>query len=413
MWRTEGRGAPPGSGVQSEGARAVAPAAQQPVWDDPDLVTEVRAQLAEMPALVRAEEVGVLRGLLADAAAGRRYVLQAGDCAEDPAECTPGRIERKADLIDGLAAVMQARTGVPVVRVGRIAGQFAKPRSRPTETSGGGEVPVYRGHMVNGPEPDAETRRPDPKRLVAGYWAACAAVEALRSRHERSASTAGERLWTSHEALLLDYELPMVRGDGSTGAVLTSTHWPWIGDRTRRVDGAHVALLSSVANPVACKVGPSAAPADVVELCARLDPGRRPGRLALIARMGAGADPALLSAVVRAVRGAGHPVVWMCDPLHGNTVAGPDGAKTRYLEAVFQELDAFHAAVEREGGVPGGLHLEATPDPVGECRTSPGAPGVGGPYTSLCDPRLNPEQAMAVVAAWPRPRGAGVRGESR
>jgi 3-deoxy-7-phosphoheptulonate synthase len=386
---------------------------QQPSWEDPGLVTQVREQLAEMPGLVGAEEIGTLRGLLADAAEGRRYVLQAGDCAEDPAECTPGRVGRKAELVDGLAAVMRARTGVPVVRVGRIAGQFAKPRSRPTETVGT-EIPVYRGHMVNSPEPNAEARRPDPKRLVAGYWAASAAVEALRARHERSSRPDGERLWISHEALLLDYELPMVRGGAGSDAVLASTHWPWIGDRTRQVDGAHVALLSMVANPVACKIGPSADPAEVVALCARLDPERVPGRLALIVRLGAGADPELLPAVVRAVRAAGHPVLWMCDPMHGNTVPGPDNAKTRYLDAIFRDLDAFHEAIERGGAVPGGLHLETTPDPVGECRISREAPESDAPYTSLCDPRLNPEQAMAVVAAWPRPRrGAAEGGERR
>ncbi|ASU57802.1 MULTISPECIES: 3-deoxy-7-phosphoheptulonate synthase [Nocardiopsis] len=411
MLRTEDIGEPLRSGSPEGVARPAAPAMQQPSWEDPGLVAQVRDQLADMPGLVDAEEVRTLRGLLADAAEGRRYVLQAGDCAEDPAECTSGRIERKADLIDSLAAVMRARTGVPVVGVGRIAGQFAKPRSRPTEMMGT-EIPVYRGHMVNSPEPNAEARRPDPKRLVAGYWAASTAVEALRARHERSGRPAGERLWISHEALLLDYEVPMVRGAGAD-TVLASTHWPWIGDRTRQVDGAHVALLSTVTNPVACKVGPSADPAEVVALCARLDPERVPGRLALIVRLGAGADPELLPAVVRAVRGAGHPVLWMCDPMHGNTVPGPDNAKTRYLDAIFRDLDAFHEAVERGGAIPGGLHLEATPDLVGECRISPDAPDSDAPYTSLCDPRLNPEQAMAVIAAWPRPRRGATRGGER
>lgn len=398
---------------QNQGAHAIAPVVQQPVWEDPGLVAEVREQIAEMPDLVESAEIETLRGLLADAAVGRRYVLQAGDCAEDPADCTPARVESKADLIDDLAAVMQARTGLPIVRVGRIAGQFAKPRSRPTERVDGGEIPVYRGHMVNGSEPHAEARRPDPKRLVAGYRAASAVMEALRCRHERAALRAEERLWTSHEALLLDYELPMVRGEIDSGPVLASTHWPWIGDRTRQVDGAHVALLSAVTNPVACKVGPSSQPAEIVDLCERLDPDRLPGRLTLIVRMGVNAAPELLPAVVRAVRDAGHPVVWMCDPMHGNTVSGPDGAKTRYLKEIFRDLDTFHAVVTGEGGVPAGLHLEVTPDHVGECRISASSPDPDAPYTSLCDPRLNPRQAMAVVAAWPSPGREDVRGEGR
>ncbi|NUT49061.1 MAG: phospho-2-dehydro-3-deoxyheptonate aldolase, partial [Saccharothrix sp.] len=273
--------------------------------------------------------------------------------------------------------------------VGRLAGQFAKPRSRPTVVVDGVELPVYRGDLVNAPHPDARARQADPARLIAGYQAARAATGRLRLAHPR--------LWTSHEALVLDYELPMVRPDERGVPLLTSTHWPWIGDRTRAVDGAHVRLLASITNPVACKVGPGTTPAQVRALCARLDPEREPGRLTLIARLGADRVSALLPPLVEVVRAAGHPVIWLCDPMHGNTVTDAAGRKTRLVDTVVREVAGFVAAVRAAGGVAGGLHLETTPDEVEECGWG-GFPT--GPYTSLCDPRLNPGQALAVVAAW-------------
>lgn len=379
------------------------PAAQQPDWGDAWLVDKVRADLAALPGLVAWDEVRQLRALLAEAAAGRLLIVQAGDCAEDPADCVPEVVDRKVGLLDALAGVVRMRTGLPVVRVGRIAGQFAKPRSRPTERVDGVELPVFRGLVVNGTEPEPMARRADPLRLVTGYRAAATAMDRLRRQAGSWTPLPDPAVWTSHEALLLDYELPLLRRSDDGRLLLASTHWPWIGERTRDPAGAHVRLLADVANPVACKVGPGCTPAELLELCAALDPGREPGRLTLVARFGAGRPTDRLAGLVSAVREAGHPVIWLCDPLHGNTVTAPGGLKTRLLTAVLQEVGEFLTAVRRGGGVAGGLHLEATPDPVAECvadAAALGDAGRSGPYTTLCDPRLNPAQALTVAAAW-------------
>ncbi|WP_406864111.1 3-deoxy-7-phosphoheptulonate synthase [Streptomyces sp. HUAS MG47] len=377
-------------------------AVQQPEWTDVPQVDRVGDALASRPPLVQAADLRVLRDALARVAAGEAMVMQAGDCAEDPAECTPDDVARKAGLLDVLAGTLRMKTHKPVIRVGRIAGQFAKPRSRPTETVNGVEIPVYRGHMVNGLEPDPEARRPDPLRILTGYMAAADIVEHLGWRHRPAGRHALEPpVWTSHEALLLAYEIPMLRTDERGKLFLGSTHWPWIGERTRQLDGAHVALLAQVDNPVACKVGPSMEPADVLALCERLDPGREPGRLTLIARMGADRVAERLPSLVEAVRAAGHPVIWLTDPMHGNTVAAPDGTKTRHVETVSREVAAFQQAVAAGGGVCGGLHLETTPHDVTECVSCEAdLDHVGDKYTTFCDPRLNPRQAVSVVSAW-------------
>lgn len=354
--------------------------------------------LAALPPLVETESLCRLRGLLAGVAAGQAQVVQAGDCAEDPAECTAGDVERKTGLLNVLAGVMNAITHQPVVRVGRIGGQYAKPRSARTEWVEGVEIPVYRGHMVNGPEPDPEARRPDPRRLLAGYRAASRLMANLGPTPLARIEPA---VWTSHEALLLDYEIPMLRRDRVGRVVLTSTHWPWIGERTRQLEGAHVALLADVVNPVACKVGPRMTVADLLGLCARLDPEQEPGRLALIARMGADATMDLLPPLVRAVRAAGHPVIWLVDPMHANTVTTAEGRKTRVVETIVREVTAFQVAVRTAGGIPGGIHLETTPDDVTECVDAQyGTDRIGENYTTFCDPRLNPRQAVSVVSAW-------------
>jgi 3-deoxy-7-phosphoheptulonate synthase len=376
-------------------------ALQQPPWEDASQVLLARKELAACPALVDARDVATLRSLLALVAAGEAHVVQAGDCAENPAECTPDYVARKAGLLDMLAGTLQMETRRPVLRVGRIAGQFAKPRSKPTESVGQAELPVYRGHMVNSPEPDPELRRPDPKRLLAGYRTAHDVVGHLGWQDRDGRARVGAPIWTSHEALLLDYEVPMLRRDEQGRLLLASTHWPWIGERTRQVDGPHVTLLSHVVNPVACKVGPRMTADELLALCERLDPQRERGRLTLIARMGAGTATGTLPALVEAVRAAGHPVIWLTDPMHGNTVSTPDGFKTRFVRTVLQEVEEFQHAVRSAGGVAGGLHLETTPDDVTECvRDESQVDRVGTRYTSFCDPRLNPEQALSVVSAW-------------
>lgn len=375
-------------------------ALQQPRWPNMTEVETVRADLRTMPALVNADAVWTLRAVLSGVVAGKALVVQAGDCAEDPAECTAVHVARKTALLDALAGVLEAKSHKQVIRVGRIAGQFTKPRSNPVEMVGKVELPVYRGHMVNSPEPDLHARTPDPHRLLSGYHAARKVVTHLGWNHPEMLRT-GTRVWTSHEALLLDYEVSMLREDAAGMPMLASTHWPWIGERTRQVDGSHVALLANVINPIACKVGPKLTVEELIGLCDRLDPHRVPGRLTLIARMGADLVAEKLPPLVSAVRTVGHPVIWLCDPMHGNTVSTPDGRKTRFVETIVREVQQFIVAVEAAGGIAGGLHLETTPAEVTEC-VSPGGDvsRVGDRYTSFCDPRLNSRQAIKVTAAW-------------
>ncbi|MFI9822073.1 3-deoxy-7-phosphoheptulonate synthase [Streptomyces sp. NPDC052013] len=377
------------------------PARQQPEWGDAARVRQVRDTLARRPALVDARDVDTLRSLLARVASGEALVVQSGDCAEDPAECTPGYVARKTAVLDLLVGALKMITHKPVIRVGRIAGQFGKPRSSPTERVGDVELPSYRGHMVNGPEPDPESRRPEPQRILACYQAAREIMTHLGWRDAVRRLWLEPPVWTSHEALFLDYELPMVRRDERGRLVLTSTHWPWIGERTRQLDGAHVALLSRVANPVACKIGPKVTRDELLGLCERLDPQREKGRLTLIARMGAAVVGDRLPKLVAAAREAGHPVIWLTDAMHGNTVTLPGGLKTRFVETIEREIREFQEAVRSEGGLVGGLHLETTPDDVTECVANDSCVDhVADKYTSYCDPRLNPGQAVAVASAW-------------
>jgi 3-deoxy-7-phosphoheptulonate synthase len=401
----------PGSSLAAAGRQIrLLPAEQQPQWrHHPDL-PRISSALAAAPALIGPAEIDGLRGLLAEAAAGRLQILQAGDCAEDPTQNSSQCLSRKLGLVEALAAVMRVSTGLPVLTVGRIAGQFAKPRSRDSEQAGGVTLPVYRGPMINRPDPDLVARRHDPSLMLTCHAAAAATVRYL-SRTE--AGRTAPLLWTSHEALVLDYELPQLRRGEGAGLILTSAHWPWIGLRTCQPAYAHVAMLAAVSNPVACKVGPGTTAAEVVDVCARLDPLREPGRLTLIARMGAAAVTERLPALVTAVRRAAHPVIWLCDPMHANTTTTDGGRKTRLVSALVSEVRGFQQAVRGAGGTAGGLHLEVTPDPVTECVSSAAElPALGERYTTLCDPRLNPRQAIEVAAAWlpPGPDGRD-RGE--
>ncbi|MFI8874984.1 3-deoxy-7-phosphoheptulonate synthase [Streptomyces sp. NPDC055243] len=374
-------------------------AEQQPVWRDRWLLDRVRANLRDRPGLVTAEDTARLLALLGEVVTGDRRILQAGDCAEDPAECTTPGVRRTLRLLDELAGVMREGTGREVLRIGRLAGQFAKPRSQPVDRVGGLELPAYRGPMVNAPEADQVAREPDPRRLLTGYDLSRTVQSAVAAQGRGPAADAASAVWTSHEALLLDYERPLLRRLDDGGLLLASTHLPWIGERTRQLDGAHVHLLSRVVNPVACKVGPSMTTGELLALCAALDPGRTPGRLTLITRMGTARVRDRLPELVRAVRAAGHPVIWLCDPMHGNTVRAADGRKTRIVAALIDEAEAFQDVVLAERGVAGGLHLEATAQPVAECVWAPDdLPGA--PYTTLCDPRLNLTQARHLALAW-------------
>jgi 3-deoxy-7-phosphoheptulonate synthase len=379
-------------------------AAQQPNWHDLQSLEDVRRELRERPALVAKDDILGLRRELASVAAGGALIIQAGDCAESLLDHDASSTSRKVGLLDQLASQLERVAHRRMLRVGRIAGQFAKPRSTLVEQVDGADLPSYRGDMVNGAAPTSSSRMPDPTRLVRAYESAAAMIAHL-GWSGPSEQRSGSIVWTSHEALILDYEVPLVRRDDHGQRFLGSTHWPWIGDRMRQIDGAHVALLAAVTNPVACKVGPGTSIEELIGLCERLDPDREPGRLTLISRLGAGQVERLLPSMVKRIRAEGHPVIWLCDPMHGNTLVAPCGRKTRSVDTMMLEIATFCDVVSSCGGIAGGLHLETTPDDVTECVWDErGVDGVGTRYTSLCDPRLNPSQALALVAGWMRPR---------
>ncbi|WP_017597610.1 3-deoxy-7-phosphoheptulonate synthase [Nocardiopsis lucentensis] len=424
------------------------PIHQQPSWPDPAQLRTVLGQLATLPALTAVDDVRRLEASLARVAAGQAFLIQAGDCAEPMDATGVAAVRGKHRLIGMMAETVSDRADLPTVAVGRIGGQFAKPRSEPTEVVDDRELPVFRGQLVNDPRPDERLRTPDPQRLLAAYRVSRTVLNELHIlAHERATHGLADTwphplpqdpgrgphpidrpwdgslrsviagygetlptdrggwthtgLWTSHESLVLDYEEPLVRRDPRTGEwFLLSTHMPWIGERTRAVGGAHVEFHATIANPVGCKIGPNIAPEEIVALCAALNPNRRPGRLTLICRMGADRVRDRLPALARAVRAAGHHVVWVCDPMHGNTEKLATGRKTRRVERILHEIEAFFAALREAGEWPGGVHLEATDDDVTECLdtdgTDDGAVTDDG-YRTLCDPRLNEKQALRVT----------------
>jgi len=422
------------------------PAAQQPEWPDADALKKAEALLSTLPPLVFAGEARRLTTQLADVAEGRAFLLQAGDCAESFAEFTADNIRDKLKIVLQMAVALTYAAGVPVVKVGRIAGQFAKPRSNPTERIGDTELPVFRGHMVNHETFDTDARTPDPARLVAAYQQSASTLNLLRAftkggfadlsrvhqwnqefvassaegqRYEQVASEIDRALrfmaacginlgdevglqqtdfWTSHEALILPYEECLTRQDSLTGDWFDcSAHMLWIGDRTRQHDGAHIEFLSGVGNPIGVKIGPSSTPADISALCDRLNPDHVPGRLTLITRFGAGQVEDHLPALIDAVQEAGHPVVWACDPMHGNTFTSEGGRKTRRFDDILSELRSFFTVHREAGTWPGGVHVELTGDDVTECLG--GAEEIfegdlSARYTTTCDPRLNARQSL-------------------
>ncbi len=359
-----------------------------PAGTDPDLLAQVRRSLALAPALVTEGEIRDLGERYARAARGDAVVLQAGECAERFSEATPPRTAQRLAQMRDLAALLGGRGGTDVVTVGRIAGQYAKPRSSPwEETSDGRVLPSYRGDAVNGDAPDPRARAADPRRMLRALRHSREVLDTVRG--------AGEpRVFTSHEALLLDYEEPLVRGRHSSSA-----HTLWIGDRTRDPAGPHVAFAARLANPVGVKLGPSTTPEDAVRLSRALNPEGVPGHLAFIVRLGAAEVrrrlPDLVSETVR--RGA--PVLWLCDPLHANTRRWADGRKLRLVETVLSEIDGFVRVLRSHRVPPAGLHLETTPDDVLECAELSDLRARGPRrYHSACDPRLNPRQALRAVA---------------
>jgi 3-deoxy-7-phosphoheptulonate synthase len=408
----------------------------------------VTAELGAQPPLVFAGECDQLKERMAAVARGEAFVLQGGDCAETFAGSNANAVRDKLKTLLQMALVLTYAGRVPVVKIGRMAGQFAKPRSRPTESRDGVELPAYRGEAVNGFEFTAEARRPDPARLLKAYHCAAVTLNLCRAfanggyadLHQAHAwnqdfvaeSPAGQRyeqlageidralafmkacgadpeefhgveFYSSHEALLLEYERALTRIDSRTGLPYdVSGHLLWIGERTRDLDGAHVELLRHVRNPIAVKLGPTATADDALALIERLNPDGEPGRLTFITRMGAGAVRDLLPALVDEVTRRGSPVAWVCDPMHGNTFEAPSGHKTRRLDHVLDEVAGFFEVHRALGTHPGGVHVEFTGDDVTEC--------VGGGheiveadlhqrYETVCDPRLNRSQSLDLAFA--------------
>jgi 3-deoxy-7-phosphoheptulonate synthase len=422
------------------------PALHQPEWPSEERAEAARARLASVPPLVFAGEARGLRASLADVAAGRAFLLQAGDCAESFHDVSAIHIREKLKILLQMAAVLTYGAQLPVVKVGRIAGQFAKARSSPKERAGDEEIPSFRGHMIHDDAATPEARIPDPERMVHAYYHATSILNLMRAftkggfadltrvhewnqefvasspegrRYEQLATEIERALrfmaacgidvvaepklhqvdvWTSHEGLVLDYEESLTRRDSLTGDwYCCSGHMLWIGERTRGPRDAHVEFFSGVHNPLGVKLGPTASPDDVLELCERLNPGRVPGRLTLIARMGAEQVFELLPPLLRAVREAEHPVVWACDPMHANVFKTESGVKTRRFDAIMGEIEGFFAACRRERVWPGGVHIEFTGEDVTECLGGSEAvleEQLSARYMSLCDPRLNARQSL-------------------
>ncbi|HEY7625978.1 MAG TPA: 3-deoxy-7-phosphoheptulonate synthase class II [Ilumatobacteraceae bacterium] len=422
------------------------PAEQQPEWPDHADLERALKQIASYPPLVFAGEARSLQATLGHVAAGNAFMLQAGDCAESFEEFSAVNIREKLRVILQMAVVLTYSLGVPVVKVGRIAGQFAKPRSAPFERVGDLDLPTFRGHMVNDPNPTEAARVASADRLVQAYHQSASTLNLLRAftkggfadlarvhawtqefvasspegrAYEQIAAEIDRALrfmracgvdtennhnlhevdfYTSHEALLLGYEEALTRQDSLTGGWYDcSAHMLWIGERTRQLDGAHVEFLRGVGNPIGCKIGPNTSTDFVLELCEKLNPARIAGRLTLITRMGADHVEDGLRPLLRAVRDTGHPVVWACDPMHANTFTSLSGRKTRDFDHICAEIDGFVRAHTAEGTWPGGIHVELTGDNVTEC--------VGGAdkildsqlddrYQTVCDPRLNARQSL-------------------
>jgi 3-deoxy-7-phosphoheptulonate synthase len=366
---------------------------QQPAWPDPEALESALRELAAYPPLVTPVEARSLKSELADVQDGRAFLLQGGDCAESFAEFSPGNIRACHDLLAAMAKRIAGASGLRLVRVGRMAGQFAKPRSRDMEEKEGLVLPMYRGDIVNGIAFEAAARTPDPDRMFRAWSQSAATLSHLR------ALAVEFPFYTSHEALLLPYEQALVRRDGA-GWYASSAHFLWIGDRTRFPGSAHVEFLRGLNNPIGIKCGPTLDPDTLLRLLDSLNPGREAGRITLISRMGAARIDRALPPLLRAVAAEGHAASWSCDPMHGNTVRSAAGYKTRPVSRILSELEDFFALTEAEGEIAGGVHIEMTGRDVTECTG--GADPVteqdlASRYHTHCDPRLNPAQAMELA----------------
>ncbi len=421
------------------------PIKQQPAWPDAEAVAAASAELATQPPLVFAGEVDILRDRLAQAARGEAFLLQGGDCAETFSGATAEQIRNRVKTVLQMAVVLTYGASMPVVKMGRMAGQFAKPRSSDFETRGEVTLPAYRGDIVNGYDFTPESREADPARLVKGYHTAASTLNLIRAftqggfadlrqvhswnqgfaanpanqRYEKLAKEIDRAIkfmiacgadfealrrtefYTSHEGLLMDYERPMTRIDSRTGTPYnTSAHFVWIGERTRDLDGAHVDFLSRVRNPIGVKLGPSTSADDMLRLVDTLDPNREPGRLTFITRMGAGKIRDALPPLLEAIKASDANPLWVTDPMHGNGVTTPTGYKTRRFDDVVDEVKGFFEAHRAVGTHPGGIHVELTGDDVTECLGGSehiDEAALATRYESLCDPRLNHMQSLELA----------------
>ncbi|MFT6169709.1 MAG: 3-deoxy-7-phosphoheptulonate synthase [Celeribacter sp.] len=424
------------------------PRVQMPEYTDEAALNAVEAQLSKYPPLVFAGETKTLKKQLAAASRGEAFLLQGGDCAESFAEFGADQIRDTFKVMLQMAMVLTFGAKVPVIKVGRMAGQFAKPRSAPTETSNGVELPSYRGDIINGFDFTPEDRIPDPKRMLQAYTQAAASLNLLRAYSKggfadvhrvhgwtlgfteadeaekyrdmanriqdaldfmRAAGMTADNnnelktvdFYTSHEALLLEYEEALTRVDSTLGDTIAgSGHMIWIGDRTRQPDGAHVEFCSGVSNPIGLKCGPTTTAEDLKILMKKLNPNNEAGRLTLIARFGAGNVKEHLPRLIAAVKEEGANVVWSCDPMHGNTVKSDSGYKTRPFESVLAEVQEFFEVHREHGTIPGGVHFEMTGADVTECTG--GAievtdENLADRYHTACDPRLNASQALELA----------------
>lgn len=425
------------------------PVAQMPEYPDAQALEATEARLHRFPPLVFAGEARNLKHALAEAVEGHAFLLQGGDCAESFAEFHPDNIRDTFRILLQMAVVLTFGGSMPVIKVGRMAGQFAKPRSSPTEVVNGVTLPSFRGDMINDSRPDPVLRRPDPERLIQAYNQAAATLNLLRAfsqggyanlqsvhrwnldfladtpqvhRYHDMANRITEALdfmaacgvtaeavpqmrgtsfYTSHEALHLNYEQALTRVDSTTGDWYDcSAHLLWIGDRTRQIDGAHVEFLRGVGNPVGLKAGPSMSADDLLRLCDVLNPENEPGRLTVIARMGADRVAEKLPPLIRAVTAEGRKVLWSCDPMHGNTEKVASGYKTRNFERILAEVRGFFEAHAAEGSFAGGVHFELTGQNVTECIGGTNAvteDDLSERYETACDPRLNADQALELA----------------
>ncbi|PRB11070.1 class II 3-deoxy-7-phosphoheptulonate synthase [Microbacterium sp. MYb62] len=421
------------------------PIKQQPQWPDADRVADVSRQIAALPPLVFAGEVDNLRDRLARAASGQAFLLQGGDCAETFAGATAEQIRNRIKTVLQMAVVLTYGASMPIVKMGRMAGQFAKPRSSDTETRGDVTLPAYRGDIVNGYDFTEGSRTADPGRLLQGYHTAASTLNLIRAftqggfadlrevhswnkgfaqnpanqRYERMAAEIDRAIkfmeaagadfdelkrvefFTGHEGLLMDYERPMTRIDSRTDTPYnTSAHFLWVGERTRELDGAHVDYFSKIRNPIGVKLGPTTTPETALALIDKLDPEREPGRLTFITRMGAGKIRDALPPLLEAVRDSGAQPLWVTDPMHGNGITTPTGYKTRRFDDVVDEVRGFFEAHRAVGTFPGGIHVELTGDDVTECLGGSeqiDEAALATRYESLCDPRLNHMQSLELA----------------